>query len=75
MIPRLILSLKKFLSISESGLTTDAFSGMYARTITQIRFGDPLIRPEESGGTTPEGVAPFDLNDSQVGGRNSIGCL
>ena len=68
MISRLMLSLKKASSVREVGWTSNALSGAHARTLTQMAFRDPPNGPEDSGGTTPDGVELADISDKQVGG-------
>ena len=51
MISRMMLSLKKASRVKESGWTTDALSGTYARALTPLNFGRPSIDPRESDGT------------------------
>lgn len=67
MISRLMLSLKKASRAKESGWTSDALSGVYVKTLTQIDFGDA---PNSSGGTTSDEVALSDPSDEGSGERS-----
>ena len=40
-----------------------------------MEFGEPSKGPEDSGGTTSEGVALSDLSDGQVEGKSNEGAV
>jgi len=62
MISRLMLSLKKASRVRENGWTSNALSRTHPRAITPIVFRAHPDDPDDSGGTTSEGVALSDLS-------------
>ena len=75
MISRLMLSLKKASQATETDWTSDALSGMHARTISRMEFERPSNGLEGGGGTTSEDVALSDVSDEEVGGSSSEGTV